>query len=61
MFLAATYVQLGLQDDAEWEVQELEVLHPELTLSHLRQTQPLSDAELQDRFVRDLRAAGLAE
>jgi hypothetical protein len=54
-------VQLGQQDDAEWEAMQLDVSHPEITLSHLRQTLPISDAELMDRLVNDLRSAGLTE
>ena len=61
LFLIASYVQLGQQDDAEWEAMELDVSHPEFTLSHLRQTLPISDTELMDRLVNDLRSAGLAE
>jgi adenylate cyclase len=61
LFLIASYVQLGQQDDAEWEAMQLDISHPEITLSHLRQTLPISDTELMDRFVNDLRSAGVAE
>jgi TolB-like protein len=61
LFLIASYVQLGQQEDAEWESMQLDVSHPEITLSHLRQTLPISDTELMDRLVNDLRSAGVAE
>ena len=61
LFLLASYVQLGQQDDAEWEVTQLEMSHPEFTLSHLQQVLPITDTELLDRLVSDLRSAGLAE
>jgi len=61
LFLIASYVQLGQQDDAEWEVMQLDVSHPEITLSHLRRTLPISDTELMDRLVNDLRSAGVPE
>jgi adenylate cyclase len=61
LFLLASYVQLGQQDDAEWEVVQLEISHPEFTLSHLQQVLPITDTELRDKLVSDLRSAGLAE
>jgi len=61
LFLLASYVQLGQQDDAEWEAMQLEVSHPEFTLSHLQQVLPITDTELRDRLISDLRSAGLAE
>jgi adenylate cyclase len=61
LFLVASYVQLGQQDEAEWEVMQLEISHPEITLSHLQQTLPISDAELRNRLLTDLRSAGISE
>jgi tetratricopeptide (TPR) repeat protein len=61
LFLVASYVQLGQQDDAEWEVMQLETSHPEMTLSHLQQTLPISDGELRNRLLNDLRSAGISE
>jgi len=61
LFLIASYVQLGQQDDAEWEAVQLDVSHPEVTLSHLRQTLPIADPELMERLISDLRSAGIAE
>ena len=61
IFLIASYVQLGQQDDAEWEVMQLDMSHPEITLSQIQQTLPISDIEHMDKLVNDLRSAGLAE
>lgn len=61
IFLIASLVQMDRQDDAEWEVEQLGMFHPEMTLTHLRQTLPLSDTRLMDELLGDLRAAGLSE
>ena len=61
LHLAAAYVRAGRQDDAEWEAEELQMLNPQDTLSHLKNTIPLQDAELMDKLLNDLRAAGLPE
>ena len=37
IFLAAAYVRLGRQDDAEWEVMQLQITNPEATLSQIEQ------------------------
>ena len=60
LFLAASYVRAGRLDDAEWEVEEIQALNPEETLSHLRKG-TLESKELLDRFIEDLRTAGLPE
>lgn len=59
--LAASYARAGRQADAEWEVQELQVMNPTDTLSNLKKTDPLNDPRLMDRFLADLRKAGLPE
>jgi len=61
LFLLASFVQLGQLDDAEWEVTQLEMSHPEFTLSHLQTLFPITDKELLEKFVSDLKAAGLPE
>ena len=60
LFLAASYLQAGRLDDAEWEVEEIQILNPGETLSHLRKG-PIEPQELLDRFIEDLRKAGLPE
>jgi hypothetical protein len=61
LHLAASCVGAGRQEDAEWEIEEIQVLSPTDTISHLKVAHPISDPELMDTFVRDLRAAGLPE
>lgn len=61
LHLAASYAAAGRQDDADWEVQEIQVLSPTDTLSHLRVAHPISNPELMGTFLRDLRTAGLSE
>jgi len=61
LFLIASFMRLDQQDDAEWEVMQLDISHPEITLSHMQQTLPISDNELRNRLLNDLRSAGMAE
>ena len=59
LFLAASYVRLGRQDDAEWEIEQIETLNPGATLTHLANTFPIQDQDQMDAFLEDLRKAGL--
>ncbi|NEX23502.1 tetratricopeptide repeat protein, partial [Thiorhodococcus mannitoliphagus] len=61
LHLAASYVRAGRQDDAEWEVQEVQMLSPTDTISHQKAAHPIQDEALMNAFVEDLRAAGLSE
>jgi tetratricopeptide (TPR) repeat protein len=61
LFLVATYVRLGRQDDAEWEVEELMLQYPETSLSHVQNTTPITDNSLFEKLLQDLRAAGVPE
>jgi adenylate cyclase len=61
LHLAASYVRANRQDDAEWEVQEIQVLSPTDTISHLKAAHPIRDDALMNAFVDDLRTAGLPE
>ena len=61
LHLAASYAAAGRQDDAEWEVEEIQILSPTDTISHMRAAHPITDPQLMDAFVNDLRAAGLPE
>ena len=49
------------RDDAEWEVEQLGMFHPEITLSQLRQTFPFGAAELEHKLLGELEMAGLGE
>lgn len=61
LYLAASYVQLGRQDDAEWQVTELETLMPSSTISHWKKTISLADEEIRTRLFNDLSTAGMQE
>ncbi len=61
LFLAASYVRLGRQDDAEWEIDQIEILSPGTTLTHLANTFPIKDQDQMNVFLEDLRKAGLPE
>lgn len=61
LFLAASYVSLGRMDDAKWEVEQIRIMNPDTTLSHLRNDYPIADKALQQRFLDQLRKAGLPD
>ena len=61
LVLAACYVRTGRAADAEWEIEEVQAINPHETLSHLANTFATNDAELLQRFLHDLREAGLPE
>ena len=59
--LAASYVRTGRIDDAEWEVEEIQTLSTQETLSHLKNTRISNHTESFRRVLDDLRQAGLPE
>jgi hypothetical protein len=59
--LAASYVRTGREDDAEWEVEEIQTLSPQETLSHLKKTRINIHTESFRRVLEDLRQAGLPD
>jgi adenylate cyclase len=61
LFLAASYVRLGQQDDAEWEIEQVEITNPDTTLTHLANTFPIKNEDEMNTFLEDLRKAGLPE
>lgn len=61
LHLAASYVRADRRDDAEWEVQEIQVLSPTDTISHLKVSHPIQDEAMMNTLVDDLRTAGLPE
>jgi adenylate cyclase len=61
LFLAASYVNLGELEDAEWEITQVQMTHPEYTYTHLQKIMPIGDKKLFDRLFHDLRSAGLTE
>lgn len=61
LFLAASYVNLGQIDDAEWEITQMQMVHPEYTYPHLQKTMPIGNKQLFDRLFTDLHKAGLTK
>lgn len=61
MWNAAALAAAGRIDSAEWEVDELLVLNPELTLTRLAFAFPFSDPSELDRVQTALRNAGLPD
>jgi adenylate cyclase len=59
--LAAAYAGAGRLGDAEWEVEEVKALSPDESITLLKATHPLKDAQAMQRLVQDLRKAGLPE
>lgn len=61
LFLAASYVRLGRQGDAEWEVEQVMLQSPDTKLSQLAATLPLKNRDKMIAFSADLRKAGLPD
>ncbi len=60
VYLIASYVKQGLIDDAEWEVDQLQIYSPEITISHLKRVSA-QKSTLMDELASDLRKAGFPE
>ena len=61
ILLAASYVQADRLDDAEWTVEQIQVLNPATTLSQTAKAMTLSEPGLKTQLLNDLRKAGLPE
>jgi adenylate cyclase len=61
LFLAASYVRLGRQDDAEWEIEQVLVQSPDTKLSLIATTLPLKNRDKLIAFSTDLRKAGMPD
>ncbi len=61
LFLAASYVELGQTEDAAWEITQLQMTNPDMRLLHLANAHQIADEVLMQRFLTDLRKAGLPE
>jgi adenylate cyclase len=59
LWLAAAYANVGRIEDARWQTDELLALNPGFTLNHIRERYPIRDPDYLNRFVTDLRKAGL--
>ncbi|WP_455367013.1 winged helix-turn-helix domain-containing protein [Kaarinaea lacus] len=61
LFLAASYVQAGRIEDAEWIVEQLQVVNPESTLSHIDDAIAFANPDYKQKLLDDLRKAGMPE
>ena len=61
LFLAAALALAGRIEDASWEIEELLILEPGLTLASVDQIAPYEDPERLARLIEGLRLAGLPE
>lgn len=61
LYLAACYGNLGRQDDAEWEIEQVNTQRPGTTISHLANTLPYENKKHLQAILRDLHKAGLAK
>ena len=59
--LTAAYYRAGQVDDAEWQVEEILLLQPTITISDISKSIPISDEEVIENFLSALKAAGLPE
>ena len=61
MLLAATYAQLGLMEDAEWQSEELLALDSNFSLKRILEAQPFKNPSHLEPLLDGLRKAGLPE
>jgi len=61
MALAACYVHVDRMDDAQWMVEQIQMLNPSTTISLYSKTMMLQEPNLRSRLLDDLRKAGLPE
>ena len=61
VFLAASYVHAGRIEDAEWVIEQLQVLNPITTITHIDKTISISNSNIKKQLLNDLRKAGLPE
>lgn len=61
LFLAASYIGLDRQDDAEWEIEQVLVFNPEYNVSKYESMSRMAKRDELNRFLDDLRKAGLPD
>jgi len=61
LYLAASYVRADRMDDAQWIVEQLQILNPETTLSHTDDTISFAHPKYKQMLLDDLRKAGMPE
>ena len=61
LFLAASYSGLDMQDEAEWEVEQILNINPMITISHMKSTSSIANNKAMKNYILLLRKAGLPE
>lgn len=61
VWLAAAYVSAGYLEEANWEITEILTVNPDFSLKTVENAFPFRDPLYRERFVADLRKAGLSE
>jgi TolB-like protein/DNA-binding winged helix-turn-helix (wHTH) protein/Flp pilus assembly protein TadD len=61
LFLAASYSGAGMLDDATWEVEQILTINPVVSISHIKKTAGFAKPEKMNKYLSDLRKAGLPE
>lgn len=61
IWLAAAYAAAGRIEDAQWQSSEILALHPDFSSSRSLWAFPIRDPAYSDRFLHDLRRAGLPD
>jgi len=60
-WLAASYAQAGRMDDAEWQVEEMQLMGFDGTIATIVETQPIHDPGYLSLYTEGRRNAGIAE
>jgi TolB-like protein/Flp pilus assembly protein TadD len=60
-WLAASYAQIGQMEDAEWQVEELDMMGVDVTIATIVETQPIQHPEYLALYKEGLRKAGIPE
>ena len=61
LLLITSYVGAGRMDEAEWLISELEFTNPEITISSVKNTVPFTNDIFKNRFLVDLKKAGMKD
>jgi TolB-like protein/DNA-binding winged helix-turn-helix (wHTH) protein/Tfp pilus assembly protein PilF len=61
LFLAASYSALGMQDDAEWAVEQVLNNNPDMSVGHLVKISIIDNKKIRQTYLAHLRKAGLPE
>lgn len=59
VFLAAAHAAAGHQEEANWQISEILMLNPDFSLADVERGAPFRDPIYRERFLQDLKRAGL--